>query len=387
MFYDLAADTWGPEEHAAVERVLASRKVTMGPEVKAFEEAFAAWHGSRHAIMVNSGSSANLIALGAFFFRKSRPLERGDEVLVPAIAWSTTYAPLQQYGLRVRFVDVELDTLNVDMAQLEAAITPRTRAIVAVSILGNPAALDAMRRLADARGLALIEDNCESLGAELEGKKTGTFGHVGTFSFFFSHHVTTGEGGMVITDDDELADLVRSLRAHGWTRDLPVGSTIYQRGDDDFFEAYRFVLPGYNVRPMEFQGAVGLAQMEKIDGFLATRRKNLATFQRLFAGDPRFVTPRENGTSSSFSFPIVLNTRTPRNDVFSALQEAGIAFRIVTGGCFPRHDAVRYFDFDTWGPLPNAQLAHDRGFFVGNHPYDLRDRIEKLFHVLDGVCS
>ena len=387
MFYDLAADTWGPEEHAAVERVLRSRKVTMGPEVKAFEEAFAAWHGSRHAIMVNSGSSANLIALGAFFFRKDRPLQRGDEVLVPAIAWSTTYAPLQQYGLRVRFVDVELDTLNVDIAQLEAAITPRTRAIVAVSILGNPAALDEMRMLADARGLALIEDNCESLGAELAGKKTGTFGHVGTFSFFFSHHVTTGEGGMVITDDDELADLVRSLRAHGWTRDLPAGSSIYTRGDDDFFEAYRFVLPGFNVRPMEFQGAVGLAQMEKIDGFLATRRKNLATFQRLFAGDPRFVVPRENGTSSSFSFPIVLKTITPRNEVFAALQEADIAFRIVTGGCFPRHDAVRYFDFDTWGSLPNAQLAHDRGFFVGNHPFDLRDRIEKLFDVLDGVCS
>ena len=234
MFYDLAADTWGPEEHAAVERVLASRKVTMGPEVQAFEEAFAAWHGSRHAIMVNSGSSANLLAVGAFFFRKDRPLQRGDEVLVPAIAWSTTYAPLQQYGLRVRFVDVEIETLNVDMAQLEAAITPRTRAIVAVSILGNPAALDEMRMLADARGLVLIEDNCESLGAELEGKKTGTFGHVGTFSFFFSHHVTTGEGGMVITDDAELADLVRSLRAHGWTRDLPAGSSIYQRGDDDF---------------------------------------------------------------------------------------------------------------------------------------------------------
>jgi CDP-6-deoxy-D-xylo-4-hexulose-3-dehydrase len=127
--------------------------------------------------------------------------------------------------------------------------------------------------------------------------------------------------------------------------------------------------------------------MEKIDGFVAARRKNLATFQRLFAGDPRFVIPRENGTSSSFSFPIVLNTLTPRNEVFAALGEADIAFRIVTGGCFPRHDAVRYFDFDTWGPLPNAQLAHDRGFFVGNHPYDLRDRIEKLFDVLDGVCS
>jgi CDP-6-deoxy-D-xylo-4-hexulose-3-dehydrase len=387
MFYDLAADTWGTEEHEAIARVLASRKVTMGPEVKAFEEAFAAWHGSRHAIMVNSGSSANLVALGAFFFRKHRPLRRGDEVLVPAIAWSTTYAPLQQYGLRVRFVDVELDTLNVDMAQLEAAITPRTRAIVAVSILGNPAALADMRALADARELVLLEDNCESLGAELDGRKTGTFGHAGTFSFFFSHHVTTGEGGMVVTDDAELADLVRSLRAHGWTRDLPAGSRIYERGDDDFFEAYRFVLPGYNVRPMEFQGAVGTAQLAKLEGYLAARRKNLATFKHLFAGDDRFVIPRENGRSSSFSFPIVLRSPTPRAEVFQALEEADIAFRIVTGGCFPRHDAVRYFDFDTLGPLPNAQLAHDRGFFVGNHPFDLRDRIEKLFDVLEGVCS
>ncbi len=196
MFWDLAADTWGDEERAATGRVLKSGRYTMGPEVEAFERAFAEYHGRRHAVMVNSGSSANLVAVASLFHKKDRPLERGDEIIVPAISWSTTYHPFQQYGLRLRFVDVEPDTLNIATDALEKALTPKTRAIVAVSILGNPAALDRVRAFADEHGLYFLEDNCESLDAELNGKKTGTFGDIGTFSFFFSHHSSTGEGGM-----------------------------------------------------------------------------------------------------------------------------------------------------------------------------------------------
>src|ERR1700740_1009213 len=189
MFYELAISTWGREEIDAINRVVASDRFTMGPNVARFEEAFAAYHGRKYAVMVNSGSSANLVSVAALFYKKERPLQRGDEVIVPAISWATTYHPLQQYGLKLKIVDVELDTINLDTAQLDAAIGPRTRAIVGVSILGNPAALDVMRRFADARGLYFLEDNCESLDAEFGDRKAGTFGHIGTFSTFFSHHI------------------------------------------------------------------------------------------------------------------------------------------------------------------------------------------------------
>ena len=164
----------------SINRVLDSGRYTIGPEIAAFEKAFAAYHGKRHAVMVNSGSSANLVAVASLFHKKDRPLQPGDEVIVPAISWATTYHPFQQYGLKLRFVDVELDTLNIDTTQLQAALTPKTKAIVAVSILGNPAALDSMRAFADAHGLTMLEDNCESLDAELNGQKTGTFGDIGT---------------------------------------------------------------------------------------------------------------------------------------------------------------------------------------------------------------
>ena len=164
-----------------------------------------------------------------------------------------------------------------------------------------------MRRFCDTHGLVLFEDNCESLGARLAGRYTGTFGDVGTFSFFFSHHISTMEGGMLVTDEAEIDHLARSLRNHGWTRDVPADTAIFERRDEDFAEAYRFILPGYNVRPMEMSGAVGLEQLKKLDDLVAVRRRNAARFVELFEGDERFIVQREHGASSWFSFTIVLN--------------------------------------------------------------------------------
>jgi CDP-6-deoxy-D-xylo-4-hexulose-3-dehydrase len=390
MFYELAASTWGSEELEAVHRLIERGRFTMSEEVASFEREFAAYFGMKYGVMVNSGSSANLIAVAALFYTKDQPLQRGDEVIVPAISWSTTYHPLQQYGLKLRFVDVQLSTLNMDVSKLERALTPRTRAIIAVSILGNPAALDVLERFAREHGLYLIEDNCESMDAELGGRKTGTFGHLNTFSFFFSHHISTMEGGIILTNDLELHHLLRSLRAHGWTRDLPAHSPLFERGGDDHFEAYRFILPGYNVRPLELAGAVGREQLKKLPAMTAQRRSNLALFQSLFTGDDRFILQCENGKSSSFSFTIVLNParRIDRDSVFQALRDADIGFRIITGGCFLRHDVIRYYDYDVVdGGVPNADLVHDRGFFVGNSPRDLTPQLTRLREVLDRACA
>jgi len=388
MFYELATPTWGPEEREAISRSVGSGRTTMGEEVAAFEAAFAAYHGKRYAVMVNSGSSANLIAIASLFYRRERPLQRGDEVLVPAISWATTYHPLHQYGLKLRILDVELGTLNMDVSLLERALTPRTRALVAVSILGNPAALDILSSFCTRHGLYLIEDNCESLDGELNGRKTGTYGDIATFSLFFSHHISTGEGGVVLTDDEEENQLLRSLRAHGWTRDLTPSSPLFEPREDDCVESYRFILPGYNVRPMELQGAIGLVQLKKLAAFTAQRRQNMACFQRLFQSDERFIIQRENGRSSSFAFTIVLNPAAghQRARVTAALKRANIGYRMITGGCILRHDVIRHYDYTTVGEIRNGLIAHDHGFFVGNAPIDLKPQIERLREVMDDAC-
>jgi CDP-6-deoxy-D-xylo-4-hexulose-3-dehydrase len=388
MFYDLASSSWDREEIDAVTRVITSGQFTMGEHVQRFEEAFQAKFGVKHALMVSSGSTANLVGVGALFYVKNRPLKRGDEVIVPSISWATTYYPLQQYGLRLRFVDIELDTLNMDVSRLEQALTSRTRMVMAVSILGNPCALDTLRKFCDRHGLYLFEDNCESMGASLNDRLAGTFGDIGTFSTFFSHHISTMEGGVLVTDNTAIYHVAKSMRAHGWTRDLPEDTGIYTKRDDDFFEAYRFILPGYNARPLELAGAVGVEQLKKLDAMVELRRKNAALFQKLFARDERFIIQRENGRSSWFCFTIVLNPalRIDRVKIMAALKQADIGYRIITGGNFLRHDVIRYFDYDCVGEIRNADIAHDRGFFVGNHPQDLAPQIERLREVLDAAA-
>jgi CDP-6-deoxy-D-xylo-4-hexulose-3-dehydrase len=389
MAYELSSTSWGQEELDAMQRVLRSGRFTMGEQVRLFEDEFAAHFGMKHAVMVNSGSSANLVGIASLFYRSNRPLARGDEVIVPAISWATTFHPLQQYGLKLRFVDVELDTLNMDVSQLETALTARTRMVVAVSILGNPAALDEIRQFCDAHGLILFEDNCESMGARLNDRPTGTFGDVNTFSTFYSHHISTMEGGLLVTNDTEIDHLARAIRNHGWARDLPSDSVLNrgQNLDDPFFEAYRFVVPGYNVRPLELAGAVGREQLKKLDAMVALRRRNAAHFVELFKDDRRFVIQREHGSSSWFSFTMILNPGIDfdRSALMDTLRKADIQFRMITGGCFPEHAAVRFFDYDIVGHIPNARIAHERGFFVGNHPRDITAELDHLHRVLNEV--
>ena len=389
MHYRLAESSWGEEEINAMRRVIEADHFTMGEKVKQFETAYAKKFGVKYAVMTNSGSSANLVGLASFFFKQENPLKPGDEVIVPSISWATTYYPLQQYGLKLKFLDVELDTLNIDISKLEEALTPKTKMIIAVSILGNPCSLDVIRKFCDDNGLYLFEDNCESMGAELNGKFCGTFGDIGTFSTFFSHHISTMEGGIILTENEETFHLMKSLRAHGWTRDLPYDSSIYDRGEDDFYEAYRFILPGYNARPLDLSGAIGIEQLKKLDSMIAIRRKNAEVFVSLFSKDDRFIIQKENGKSSWFSFTIVLNPKyaIDRSSVMEAMRTAEIEFRIITGGCFLRHDVIKYFNYETVGEIVNANIAHDRGFFVGNYPRDIKPQIENLWKVLDFAVS
>jgi len=384
MFYETAASSWGTEELDALKHVMDSGFFTMGKRVSEFESVFSTYFGKRYGVMLNSGSSANLIAVASLFFKKNNPLRPGDEVIVPAVSWATTYYPLQQYGLKLKFVDIDLDTLNMDCSRLTDAITDRTRMIVGVSILGNPARLDLIKSFADKHELYFLEDNCESMDAELGGQKTGTFGCLNTFSFFFSHHVSTMEGGMILTDDQELYELALSLRNHGLTKGLPAESKLIDSRLNDFDEAYRFILPGYNVRPTELNAAAGLVQIKKLPEMTAQRRDNLAYFRSLFAGDDRFILQKENGKSSAFSFTMIPTESSglQRDDIAKKLRENDIDCRMITGGNFVRHEVIKYCDYECLGEMKNADIAHDRGFFVGNHTNDLRPQLDRLKEAL-----
>ena len=386
MNYELAYSTFDQAEKDAMYEVIESDFFTMGKNVKKFEEEFSSFFGKKYGVMVNSGSSANLVGLAALFYKKDSPLKKGDEVIVPCVSWATTYYPLQQYGLKLKFVDIELETLNYDIEELKKAVTPNTKMIVTVSVLGNPNYYDEIEQLCEENDIILFDDNCESMGAKYNGKYTGTSGLVNTYSTFFSHHISTMEGGLILTDDHEIYSLCKSLRNHGWTRDQDENSPIYERKDNDFFEAYRFILPGYNVRPGELQGALGLQQIKKLPEMLTQRRKNAAYFQSKFVNDDRFIIQKEVGESSWFSFAIMINPNSDleRETVFKALQGAEIGYRIITGGNFLEHDVIKYFDYEVT-KSNNASYAHNNGFFVGNSPHDLTQSIDLLYTTLKNL--
>jgi CDP-6-deoxy-D-xylo-4-hexulose-3-dehydrase len=356
----------------------------MGEEVAKFESEFADWLGCKYAVMVNSGSSANLAMISALMFRSEARLARGDEIIVPAVSWSTTYSPLWYNGLRLKLVDVDPDTLNIDPVRLENAITNKTKAIIAVNLLGNPTDFNQLQHIADSNDLILLEDNCESLGATFGGQQAGTFGVMGTFSFFFSHHISTMEGGAIVTDDEELCHILRCLRAHGWTRDLPSENWVSGRkSGPDFEESFRFVLPGFNVRPLEMSGAVGRRQLEKLPSFVAIRRQNADHFTELFQSHPWLRLQKEVGASSWFGFSLVLkpNAPTTREELVKRLQSEGIDTRPIVAGNFAKQKAINWFDQDSHSPLENAQYLDEHGLFVGNHHYDLRSEIDHLWQV------
>ncbi|GHF15454.1 DegT/DnrJ/EryC1/StrS family aminotransferase [Pseudolysinimonas yzui] len=386
--FPLATSSWDDAEYAAIQRTVDSRRFTMGPEVARFERDFADLFGAGFGVMVNSGSSANLIAVAAAVLDPRIDLNRGDEVLVPAVSWATTYYPLAQYGLKLRFVDVDLDTLNIDLDLLEAAITPATKAVFGVNLLGNPIDFTRLRAIAERHGLVILEDNCESLGARSDGIWAGTAGLMGTFSAFFSHHISTMEGGVVLTDDEQLYQELVSLRAHGWTRELPADNFVHPKSGEAFDDLFRFVLPGYNVRPIEMSGAIGVEQVKKIPALVAGRRENAAYFQQKFDGAEFVRIQRETGESSWFGFSFILEQGLAgrRADAVAALSAAGIESRPIVAGNFTRNPVMAYLDAIVPDELPAADRVHVDGLFVGNHHYPVHEGIDLVHEVLAGLA-
>lgn len=381
--FSLATSSWDQAEHDAIQRVIASDMYSMGPEVRAFEEEFAAHFGANYAVMVNSGSSANLLMTGALFYSKNDDLQLqpGDEVIVPAVSWSTTYYPLAQYGLVQKFVDIDRATLNYDLEALAEAVTEKTRAIMIVNLLGNPNDFDKIKEIIGGRKIVLLEDNCESMGATYNGKQTGTFAHVGSFSCFFSHHISTMEGGVVLTDDKELYHIMLSMRSHGWTRHLPKENLVTgTKSDNPFEESFNFVLPGYNLRPLEMSGALGREQLKKLPDLISGRRANAELLVEKLSNHPLFSLQAEIGESSWFGFSLLLRPEVDmsRSDFVDKLTGIGFECRPIVAGNFTKNPVMKHIPHEVHGSLPNAKYIDSRGLFVGNHHYPIPDAIAAL---------
>ena len=381
--FPLATTSWDKAEYDALQRVIASNMFSMGPEVRKFEKKFAEFFGSKFAVMVNSGSSANLLMTGALFYSKNDDirLSQGDEIIVPAVSWSTTYYPLSQYGLVQKFVDIDLYTLNYDLEALESAITSKTRAIMIVNLLGNPNNFDRIKKMIGDRNIILLEDNCESLGARYQGKYTGTFGLLGSFSSFFSHHISTMEGGLVTTDDEELYHIMLSMRSHGWTRNLPHDNKVTgKKSDDAFAESFNFVLPGYNLRPLEMSGALGLEQLKKIPSLIKGRRANAEVFTETLRNHPIFSLQEEIGESSWFGFSLLLRpgSNISRAQLIEKLDANGFEVRPIVAGNFINNPVMQHIPHSIHGSLANAEYIDSNGLFIGNHHYGINEAADVL---------
>lgn len=382
----LAYNTLGDRELAAAKAVLDSGSVTQGREVARFERMLADWNGVRHAILVNSGSSANLVAIeAAIYLSQLRPdllptgveIERGDEVVIQGLNWPSTIKPIVNHGLRPVFCDIDITSLNASVEAVEAVRTDRTRMVVAVPVLGNPSHLDALRDYCDRTRLILIEDACESIGAVTEtGAKVGTIGAAAAFSFYFSHHLTTIEGGAILTDSDQLADMCYALRAHGWSRNLKLeGFLDFDASEID--GRFCFVLPGYNVRSTELNAAIGHVQLERLDEMIVARRRIARGRIDALAGLEDHVTvPGADivDRHSWMTIPLLFRDRDHRNRAQASLEANGVETRPIIVGNMLRHPVARMLNLADHQPaLPACDAVFERGMMIGLNPYSSND--------------
>lgn len=372
----------GRDEIDAAKAVLDSGNLTMGERCRSFERAFADYLGVKHAVMVNSGSSANLLAL----FALSNPLvpshglppriKLGSEVIVPSLTWSTTIWPVVQAGAKPVFVDCDPRTLQMQAEAIEAAITPSTSAIVMVHVLGGAGNAAAVATMAKKHNIWLFEDTCESLGVQWDGKPVGTFGQLGSYSFYFSHHITTIEGGMVVTDDAKLAELLRTMRAHGWARamDNPTEVTAQY---PDIDPRFLFVTTGFNLRPTEINAAIGLVQLKKLDGYNKARRKIARRLDNELAaldqsGDLWLIRHDSRVKAAPFGYTVLCRDQSSRRGLVDHLERNEIETRPVICGNLVRQPALAQFDHGVSGELKGADRVMDCGLYWGSHP-DMTD--------------
>lgn len=358
--------------------------LTTGPFAAKFEKQFAHFVGVRHASLVNSGSSANLVALSALTSPTlgNRALKHGDEVITVAAGFPTTVNPIIQCGLVPVFVDISIPTYNIDVSQLEAAYSPKTRAVILAHTLGNPFDLGAVMKFVKEHNLWLIEDTCDALGSSYNGQNTGTFGDLATFSFYPAHHITMGEGGCVATDHANLKTLVESFR--DWGRDCwcepgaddTCGKRFkWQLGTlpEGYDHKYTYSHIGYNLKATDMQAAVGLSQLQKLPAFIETRRNNFNYLNMGLKDLEEFILlaqPTPGANPSWFGFPICLHSNIPftRRDLIQFLDSRKIGTRLLFGGNLTRQPAYQNIPYRVVGGLSNSDKVMNDFFWIGVYP-------------------
>ena len=363
---------YGSEEVCeALESVLTAQ-VTMGEKVKEFEAKFADYIGVKHAVMVTSGSTANLLALAVLTNPMVKNcIERGDEIITPAVTWATTVFPILNLGLTPVLVDVDLNTFHINPDEVERAITNKTRAIMSVHLLGNPCDMKRLVEIARRHNLLLIEDACEAHGAEYNGQKVGSFGDLSTFSFFFSHHISTVEGGMLLTNSENYAELAKALRVFGWVRDLKDKDKI-ARQYADIDPRYLFINVGYNLRPTEMQGAFGMHQIGRLEKLIAIRRDNAKYWtENLSRYSDYFLLHQEREETRHvwFGYPVTVKPGAPftRQELVNFLEERGLETRPIMAGNIDEQPAMKLAYYHKVGELSNSRFIMRNSFFFGNH--------------------
>lgn len=383
--FPLSEITYDHNEINSMIDVLLSEQLTMGRNVEKFEKEFAEFIGSNYAIMVNSGSSANLLAMAVLSnFKFENGFVKGDKVIVPTICWSTSVWPIIQMGLEPVFVDIDIKTLNADVDKIQELLETdnKIRGMVVVHILGNTTNMNKLMQLKNKYNLILMEDTCESLGSKYNNKNLGTFGECGTYSFYFSHHITTIEGGMVVTDNFNTYELLKCLRSHGWSR----GITSHNNNSLD--NRFCFINVGYNLRPMEIQAAMGSVQLKKLSKFQENRKSNyeriLCSLKERNSNILTSFTKEPSSLPAWFALPFIINSKYEKEDYLKYLEKNNISTRPIVTGNFARQPVFKDLNMNVDPAIfVNAELIHKQGFFIGLPSNLMTDaKIERLVNIL-----
>ena len=368
----IASPTYGfAEVNEALDSLL-STWVTMGKKVKKFENSFARYIGSKYSVMVNSGSSANLLALSILTNPKfSNRIKVGSEVLTPAVTWATTLFPIVNVSLVPSIIDVDLENFNLDVDKLRKSITKKTKAIMLVHLLGNPANMKEIIDIAKEYDLFVIEDSCEAHGAEFNNKKVGSFGDISTFSFYLSHHISTIEGGMLLTKNEEIFELAKTMRIFGSIRDQKNKKQIAKK-TPELDTRFLFDSSGFNFRPTEIQGAFGIHQIKKLEKFIKIRSNNANFLNKKLAKFSNYLlfhSERTNTRHDWFAYQITVRSYSPfsRNQLVNFLEKKNIETRPIMAGDITQQPVMKLIKKKINKPLTNSKFIHSNSFFIGVH--------------------
>ena len=381
----------GADIDAAI-KVLRSKKITMGPKTRQVEAYFKDHIVKTNSLMVNSGSSANLLIFQCLINPMVKKLKPGDEVLIPAICWSTSLWPIIQSGLKVKFVDIDLSTLNIDLNDLIKKITKRTKALMLVHALGNCTDMTKLMNICKKNKIILIEDTCEALGSTYKNKPLGTFGDFSSFSFYYSHHITSGEGGMVCTKNKKYLEILKSLRSHGWSRDLKNNKTLSKK-HKNIDKNWIFINSGFNLRTTDINAAIGLEQLKRIKKILSIRKYNFLKIKKSLLKNKKYnnqftiLDDQEHANTAWFGIPIILNfdNKKYKQKLMNNLNNKGIMTRPIISGNFANQPSIKLYKIKIDSELPNSNLVDKKGFFLGLHNIKISD--SKLKFLTDSVFS